>query len=52
MTKKQFIQQAVIAMAAKVIGTNGITDNSDWCNMVQEAENLADIMEKEGHLNK
>lgn len=52
MTKKQFIQQAVIAMAAKVIGTNGIANDSDWWHMVREAENLADIMEKEGHLNK
>ena len=50
MTKKRFIQQAVISMAGKVIGTNGVAHNSDWINMIQEAENLADMMEKDGHL--
>lgn len=52
MTKKQFIQQAVISMAGKVIGTNGFALNSVWINIVEEAENLAAIMEKEGHLSK
>lgn len=50
MTKKQFIQQAVIAMAGKVIGHNGITDSGDWENLISEAEALTELMVERGHL--
>lgn len=49
MTKAEFIHQAVISMASKVIGQNGITDSGDWENMVREAEDLADIVAAEGY---
>lgn len=49
MKKEEFIQQAVISMASKVIGQNGITDSGDWENMVDEAEDLANIVEEHGY---
>ena len=45
MKRKEFIQNAVITMAGKVIGANGITDNGDWENVINEAEELADKLE-------
>ena len=48
MTRTEFIHQAVISMASKVIGANGVTDAGDWENMVREAEDLADIVASVG----
>ena len=48
MTRREFIQRAVISMAGKVIGTNGITDDCDWHNVVMEAIALADEIKKQG----
>lgn len=48
MTRREFIQRAVISMAGKVIGTNGIADESDWHNVVMEAIDLADEIKKQG----
>ncbi len=36
MTKSEFIQQACISMAGKVIGNNGIADADDWVHVVNE----------------
>ena len=47
MTKAEFIHQAIISMAGRVIGTNGITDYDDWGHVVSEAEQLADTVERE-----
>ena len=47
MTKAEFIHQAIISMAGRVIGTSGITDYDDWEHMVSEAEQLADTVERE-----
>ena len=49
MTRTEFIHQAVISMASKVIGTNGMTDAGDWGNMVKEADDLADIVASVGY---
>ena len=49
MKRKDFIQRAVIAMAGKVIGTNGITDGGDWDNVINEAEELADRLAAHGY---
>lgn len=49
MTKREFVQRAIIAMASKVIGTNGVTDGGEWSNIVREADELADIVEKESN---
>lgn len=49
MTRTEFIHQAVISMASKVIGTDGVTNNGDWENMVKEAEDLADIVAAVGY---
>lgn len=49
MTRKEFIQQAVIAMAGKVIGSSGITTSGVWTNVVQEADKLADKLESFGY---
>lgn len=49
MTRSEFIEQAAISMAGKVIGTNGIADQGDWDNVVTEANELADAMESSGH---
>lgn len=45
MTKTEFIHQAAISMASKVIGTDGTTDNNDWNHVVIEAEALAEELE-------
>jgi len=50
MTKKEFLQRAVIAMAGKVIGSNGTTNYKDWLHMIHEAEELTDLMIESGHL--
>lgn len=50
MTRDEFIQQAAISMAGKVIGTDGTTDKGDWHHMVLEAEDLADEVESCGHI--
>lgn len=44
MTRREFIQRVVISMAGKVIGTNGIADESDC----MEAIDLADEIKKQG----
>ena len=49
MTRSEFIEQAAISMAGKVIGTNGIADQGDWDHVVAEANDLADAMEDNGH---
>lgn len=49
MTRTEFIHQAVISMAGKVIGANGVTDGGEWENMVREADELADIVAAEGY---
>lgn len=49
MTRTEFIQQACISMAGKVIGTNGITDSGDWMHVVEEAEELAGEFIKAGY---
>lgn len=49
MTRTEFIHQAVISMAGKVIGTNGVTDGGEWENIVREADELADIVTVEGY---
>lgn len=49
MTRSEFIEQAAISMAAKVIGTNGIAEQGDWDDVVTEAYELADAMERSGH---
>ena len=49
MTRTEFIHQAVISMASKVIGTNGMTDGGEWDNMVREADELASKVEEEGY---
>lgn len=49
MERKEFIQSAVIAMAGKVIGANGITDDGDWEHVINEAEELADKLEAHGY---
>lgn len=49
MSRKEFILRACISMAGRVIGKNGITDSDDWENMVNEAEKLACVLEKEGY---
>lgn len=49
MTRKEFIQQAVIAMAGKVIGSSGITVSGVWANVVNEADKLADKLESFGY---
>lgn len=49
MKRKEFIQNAVIAMAGKVIGANGITDDGDWENVINEAEELACKLEAHGY---
>ena len=49
MTKRDFVQQAIIAMASKVIGTNGVTDGGEWSNIVREADELVKIVEKESN---
>lgn len=48
MTQEEFIQRAVISMAGKVIGTNGIADDGDWHNVVMEAIDLAEEIKKQG----
>ena len=50
MTRDEFIQQATISMASKVIGTDGTTDDGDWRHVVLEAEYLADEVETRGHI--
>jgi len=50
MTKIEFIRQAVISMAGKVIGNDGTTDNGDWEKVIGEAEDLADRMCEHGYL--
>lgn len=52
MTREEFIQNACISMAGKVIGTNGIAERSDWENMVDEALELADLLEDKGYLER
>ena len=49
MERTEFIQRAVIAMAGKVIGANGITDDGDWENAINEAEELAYKLEAYGY---
>ena len=49
MTRTEFIHQACISMAGKVIGTNGVTDGGEWGNMVREADELASKVEEEGY---
>lgn len=49
MKRKEFIQNAVIAMAGKVIGANGTTDNGDWENVINEADDLADKLAAHGY---
>lgn len=49
MTRTEFIHQAVISMASKVIGTNGVTDDREWENVVREADELADAVAAEGY---
>ena len=49
MKRADFIHQAVISMAGKVIGANGITDSGDWENLVREADELADIVAASGY---
>ena len=49
MKRTEFIQRAVIAMAGKVIGANGITDDGDWDNVINEAEELADKLAAYGY---
>lgn len=50
MTRAEFIQNAVISMAGKVIGTNGIAESGDWRNVLAEAEELADEVENHGYV--
>ena len=45
MTRKEFIQQAVIAMAGKVVDASGKTMPGVWANVVHEADKLADKLE-------
>ena len=49
MTRTEFIHQAVISMASKVVGQNGVTDSGDWENMVREADELADFVAASGY---
>ena len=49
MKKTDFIQRAVIVMAGKVIGTNGVTDSGDWENVINEAEELAGKLAAHGY---
>lgn len=49
MKRTDFIQRAVIAMAGKVIGANGITDGGEWGNVINEAEELAGRLEAHGY---
>ena len=49
MKRTEFIQRAVIAMAGKVIGTNGVTDGGEWENVINEAEELADKLAAHGY---
>jgi hypothetical protein len=49
MTRTEFIHQAVISMASKVIGANGVTESGDWGNMVKEADELADAVASLGY---
>jgi hypothetical protein len=49
MTRKEFIQQAVISMAGKVIGSSGVTTSGVWANVVNEADKLADKLESHGY---
>lgn len=49
MERTEFIQRAVIAMAGKVIGTNGMTDGGEWENTINEAEELADKLAAYGY---
>lgn len=46
MTRNDFILRAIISMAGKVIGTNGIVEPGEWRNLVDEAINLADQVEE------
>ena len=50
MTKKEFLQRAVLAMVGHVIGFDGTADSRDWQNVIHEAEELTDLMIKNGHL--
>lgn len=47
MTRNDFMLHAIISMASKVIGNNGITDSGDWENVVNEVRNLTYVVEKE-----
>lgn len=49
MKRTEFIHQAVISMAGKVIGTNGVTDGGEWENVVREADELADTVASLGY---
>ena len=46
MKRNDFILSAIISMAGKVIGTNGIVEPGEWRNLVDEAINLADQVEE------
>ena len=46
MRRNDFILKAIISMAGKVIGTNGIVEPGEWRNLVDEAINLADQVEE------
>ena len=46
MTKNEFILQAIISMAGKVIGSNGITESGEWSRVVHEAYELAEAIEE------
>ena len=47
MTRAEFIHQAIISMAGRVVGTDGTTEARDWEHVVNEAEELADTVERE-----
>ena len=49
MTRTEFIHQAVISMASKVIGTDGTTDYREWDNVLNEAETLASKAKEKGY---
>lgn len=46
MKRNDFILRAIISMAGKVIGTNGIVEPGEWRNLVDEAIDLADQVEE------